>query len=531
MKTGTRVLVNAVTRWMATGIAGVIGLVLVPFLLHELGKAGYGLVALTATIVSLTMLVDMGMRAAAAKHLADQAALGNQGRYNEIASTAFCAFCGAGLVAAAGCAVFAGAIIACFKIPPSLTADAIFLVRWYAPGAILLQFIELVYAAILTSHNRFDLLNLVRAGSATVQAVLLFLFLGVMDTGLYGWATAWLASRSAAVLTMMVCAERVAPAARIRFGLARWRVLRGVLSLAAGVFILRACDLISLQTDPLVLTGFLGTVAVAIYRPGTLVMRECHKLAGVLKAQLHPLAAGSHATGRLADLRQILFRGTRYTLLMGVPACVFFGLFAEPVARLWLAGSLGADYVLAARVLAVWALIYLFSYAMGPQWAILLGMQRIRFLVVFRVITSVLNIAGSVILVGYTDVGILGVLIPTLVAVMLRWPILSAYTARAIGSSLWQFTRASIVRPLVVMLGLVLLGLGLRRVVAVDSWFELGACLFATGAAWMVLAWTVGFTGADRKQFREMLHGGLSLIRRRRGPVALEELEETDDAV
>ena len=41
-----------------------------------------------------------------------------------------------------------------------------------------------------------------------------------------------------------------------------------------------------------------------------------------LSEQLHPVATGYHVQGKKEELNKVLILGTKYTLLLGIPACL-----------------------------------------------------------------------------------------------------------------------------------------------------------------------------------------------------------------
>jgi O-antigen/teichoic acid export membrane protein len=513
MRRASRVLVNAASHWVANGTKAVAALVLIPFLLEQLGKDGFGLTALLIALVAVGEILDLGLNHATSKLLADQVALGDRGRFNEIISTTFTAYLCLGLLAGLCCCALAEPIVHLLRVPPALEAQGIVLIRWYASAIIFLQFVQPAFSAILISHNRFDIVN----GAITVGALLeaggIITAIGLLGAGLHGWAAATLIARALMAIALAILARKAAPEARLRLGLVTLPALWRILKLSSQVFLLQLNRLVSLHSDPFVLSTFLGPAALAIYTPPTKLKGLARKIAGVLQNQLHPLAAGASATGNTKDLHAVLLRGTRYTFLMGIPVAVLLFFFAEPISRLWLAGALGDDYRLAATVLACWAAIDLFGYATGSQWSVVLGTQRLRFVLWFRTITGVMNLLASVVLVGYTSLGVLGALIPTIIIEAIRLPVLSVYTARICGVRPSDYLRRSYALPCLVLLALSVAAYAWRATMAVHSILGLlGGVLFVL-VCWLLLAWFIGLSAADRRQFRAIFLKGANALK------------------
>jgi O-antigen/teichoic acid export membrane protein len=513
MRTGPRVLFNAVTKWVATCVEGLSGFILIPILLSELGQDGYGLTALLLALVGLGMILDLGLRSATSKLLADQIALGNQVRFNELASTTLAAYLFLGVLGSLSCIALAEPLADWLKAPDRLRAEAVFLVRWYGAGAIFLQVVRPMVAAVLESRNRFDLVNGVMTVGKVLELGGVLIAVRYMGAGIYGWAGVTFTVMVASLLALVVLAWRTAPEVRLRFRYVSLSTLFCTLKLSGQVFLLQLNQLISIHSDPFVLSKFLGPSALAVYTPPTKLKIFATNFAGVLSSQLHPLAAGASATGNLADLRAVLYRGTRYTFLMGIPIAVFFGVFSGPIARIWLGKALGDGVHTAAMVLLCWSVVNLFVYAAGSQWPVLLGTQRLRFVVIFRTATGALNLIASIILVGYTSLGVIGALLPTVAIEAIRWPIFSAYTSRVCGVSLREYVRHSHMRPMIVMGSLLALAGALRVFFAIDSLGALLLCFTVLGLAWGVLTWVIGFTLQDRQQFARLALKGWRSIK------------------
>jgi O-antigen/teichoic acid export membrane protein len=202
--------------------------------------------------------------------------------------------------------------------------------------------------------------------------------------------------------------------------------------------------------------------------------------------------------GNRARLQGLLIRGTRLTLLMGILAFVILGIFANPIMRVWLERSLEAEYSIVARVLTIWAVTDLGMYAIGTQWAVLLAMTRLSLIVWVSVILAAANVLLSIYLVGYTRLGVVGVVIPTALQRLLTWLIITPYTARLSGLTLREYFVASHAQPLVV--GVLLSGaaFGLRTALPPGNTMELLTDCGLIALIWVGLSWQFGLTSEER---------------------------------
>jgi O-antigen/teichoic acid export membrane protein len=511
MKTTQRVFLNSATRWFAIAVQGALGLFLVRFLLSELGQDGYGLVSLMGGVIAFSSIAEFGLSGALSRYLAAQVASKNNNKFNELASTAMLFYIIIGTALAISCSLLAEKIAQVLNVPPSLLPQAGFLIRWYAGPAICLSFLSPLYTAVIASTNRFDILNWISIGTGLVRAVVLFLLMGLVKMGLYGWVGGMLFSQGLNLALAVLAAYRTWPMLRLNPAKAKLDTLHMLFSTGVYLFALQLANLLGVQADPLILTAFFGPAAVALYSPATTLVSAIRPLVTTLVDQLHPLATMYYESGQMKKLQEVLIRGTKYTLLLGVGACVVLSVFADTITQLWLERSLGSQYVVTAQVLVLWLAIDLLSYAGGTQWPVLLGMNRLRFLTLTQVSFAVLNVAASIVLVRFTSIGVVGVVIPTLVLALIRRPLIMVYTAHVCGLPFSQYLRGAYLRPAIVLT--LLTGAAvIVRILAKPSAMLALLWGFVLGVLFIALCWWVGFDAADRRFVLEMLRPKLHML-------------------
>lgn len=506
VQTSTRVFLNAVTNWAASSVNVAIGVVLVPFLLWRLGTDAYGLtVILGVALLSFLEVADFGLRNALGRQLAEQVAKNDMRRFNELASSATLFYIVLGTLMALVCVLAAPWLVSFVSVPPALQDEAVLLVRWFASATILQNFLQMVPKAALTSANRYDLINAIGVAINIIRGAGLFLILGLTDAGLRGWAAATFASFLVALVLYQIVAYRVQPDMRIRPQYYSHGAMRSLFRLGGSLFTLEMANLMGVRSDPIVLSTFLGPGAVALYAPGAALATSVRPLVNTLANQLNPVATRFHVTRQIGALQAVLTRGTRYTLLMGIAACVMLGVFAGAICQVWLERSVGPDYRTTAMVMMGWAVIDLFAYAAGSERAVLVAMNRLRFAMSVEVTLAVLSLATSIVLVGYTRLGVVAVVIPAIVAGLLRRPILAVYTSRSCGMTAGAYFRSAYLRPLIVLGFLGAAAAGIARLAAPTTVVSLGWCAAGVAMLWVALCWTIGFTAEDRASIGSLL--------------------------
>lgn len=503
---------GVVANWLGTVANAVIGMLIVPLLLARFGKEGYGLISLVGVVTGVRTYLGFGLAGALQRELSAVGALGDREQYNTLLSTSLVIYLIMGLTFGGFCFVAAPLVVRWLNAPPSAASTAMLLVRWYAAPTIVLSFVSPLYASVLASNNRFDLLHSSVVTAVLCKGLALFAMLKLTSLSFAGWASIVLASQILEVGLQRYAARRIWAGLQLRLRAFSARSARSLFSLGLQLFLLRLIDILGITTDPMVLTSFLGPAAVALYSPPASLANQPKPIIDSLKSQLDPISSASFATGRMQDLQQILIRGTRLRLLPGILACVTTAVFAWPIQHVWLGRTLHAsDVLITSRLLVLWSIIHLCTYAAGTQWPVLTGMRRVAFLAKTELPFAVVNLLASIYLVGFTRLGVVGVLIPTAVTAIIKRPISTVYCARQVGLPVSQYLKSAYARPLVVLVLLSMLAQGLRVLVQPTTLSALLLAAVITTVMWLVLCWYIGLERVDKESIGVLTKG---LLRR-----------------
>jgi len=512
-KTSTQIVKNTVTGWGALLIQFTIALFMVPFLFAELGVEGYGLIGLLAVMLSMSRLVDLGLRNALSRELAEKVARGDRDGFNELANTTLVLYLMIGCLLSLACLLGAPGLAAFFKVPESMLPIAIPAIRIYGGVSFLLSFITPVFSASMTSHNRFDTFNSIRISVSAFCSILIFVFLSVTEWALYGWVGIKLLNQVLELIVLRIYCRKITPQLRFGFKWIRRRRLKPLFQLGSYIYALQMTNTLSEHSDPLVISFFRGPAGVALYNPGTQVAKAIRPLVLMLINQLHPLATKQHVDQNQEKQQQILIKGTHYTMLMGSLFCVGMGVFAEPFCRLWLMDSLGADYQLVVKIMMGWAIADFLMYTGGSQWPVLLGMKRLGFLICVQMPLAMVNLGLSIYLVGHTRLGILGVLVATISVGLIRRPITTWFAARACGITTRTYVQKAYLRPFLLTAVLLPLAIGFRMAIPQTHFLWVGLSAVLTGLVWMGLTALFGVDKQERKWIFDRLKSSIVQIK------------------
>ena len=498
MSRSRQIAINAASQWCLTILSAALGLVLVPLLIAKLGKGGYGLIAIAMATASVCTLADLGISGALGRQLAEALARNDNRKYRELLSTAAGLNLLMGLTCALTVFLLAPQLARFFALPDLLFDTGVFILKSYCAAHVLITFLMPTARAVLASHNRFDTTSQIDAARRLFETAGLFLVLADPRAGIAGWAVVCVTTDMFCTVLLWRAAAKTHKGFGLGVSLIRLSSVRELFSLGSKFTLLQLSGQLSVNADPFILTACLGPASVSLYRPSAQVLAAVAPFVSTLTNQLDPLATKAHVEGRKKDLTAILFRGTKYTMLMGAALCAMVISLAYPLCHIWLGAVLGEQYKVCALVLVLQSVTQFGAFAAGTQWPVLLGMNQTAFAAYGRLAFAVLNVICSWLLVRYTSLGVLGVVIPTMVIEIIWRPVLIHHVCRILGVSVRQYVRRSYLSSLLVASGVTAMGFVLRWLVPPGNLWTFSASATAMALTAAGLIWFWGFNQADR---------------------------------
>lgn len=241
-----------------------LNLVLTPFVIHGLGISRFGLYILATSIADFLGTFDGGLYSSSQRYFAVYAGAGDRRSTSRLCLSLTAAVLVLGAIMAALLTLLAPALLTLFRVPESLRGEGQFLLRTLGV-VIALELLRGVFAAILNARQRFAVSSLTTIGQYGIYAV------GVIATvdngwGLRGIAVTLLVQTGLSTLVLAVAARRYLSLPHLRF-LPRAELL-DFWRYASRAQIAGLSDLINLQSDSMIIGGFLNVQSVTFYSSG-----------------------------------------------------------------------------------------------------------------------------------------------------------------------------------------------------------------------------------------------------------------------
>ncbi|HTZ62850.1 MAG TPA: oligosaccharide flippase family protein [Solirubrobacteraceae bacterium] len=487
-----------------------IGLALTPFLIHRLGLEAYGVWAFAVTLTlgsGYASFSALGIEGATVRYVAEALDERDPEALNRTVASSLVLFCAIAAVLTPLTIALAHVLVLAIGVSPRLR-DAATACFALIGAQLAFELPARAFVAVLEGTQKFVNFQLVELGRALAQAVL-FVLAVLAGWGVAGLGVAQAVTTLAALIAYWLLAHRAVAGLRAGPRHVRRAELARLVRFGGGVFSLRLTSVVYNQIDKAIVGLALGARQVGLYEIANKVNLSAATIATVSVSAVVPAAASQRRDRNV--LRDMYVRGSCYATAASLPFAVAAFVFARPLLLSWI-GPTAAPAVGAAQLFVVYEGV---QTVQNVGATMLYGLGRIRLPLIVNLGATALNVALSIALVY--PLGFVGVILGTLIANGLAWPVLLWNYLREFECSLGVWLRR--------LLGPNLPGLALQVGVSLALYEAVGrdtrsllvaGLLFAVSVAVSLSVFvTIGLRGEDRRALLEVVRQALFVSRRR----------------
>jgi O-antigen/teichoic acid export membrane protein len=487
---------NAFANLVRLAGAGIVALLLPPFLARELPKDVYGAWALLLQLALYAGYLDFGIQTAVARFVAHANELNDADQRDGIFSTAFALLAGAGLL---GCALVVGLA---WQIPHIFHQMPAYL---YHPAQTALLCMGLTLALGLPANVISALFvglqrNEVPAAIAIVNKMIMAGLVIAVVLKHWGLAAmgiavgvANLAAYAGAFATWKAWASNV----RLRLALVGKKYVHQIGAYSTSVVVWMLAMLMVSGFD-LSIVGIFDYQATAYYAIAATLTTFVAQAQGALFSALLPASAVLAARGEGERLGAMLISATRYGMLILLAMALPLIVAGHWILRLWAGPDYGLHSTVILQVLVIANVIRLCAL---PYSTLLLGTGQHSKVIASPLAEGVTNLTVSV--VGAYFWGAIGVAVGTLIGAFVSIGFHLLYnmprTALIVIDRV-RLIKEGILRPALCALPLLSLSL-IERVTAPQQLWIIGPATLGTA----LLAWNYGLMRSDRQRLAQAL--------------------------
>lgn len=383
---------NVAASWLVHIASLIIGFFLMPYVIHILGDAQYGVWVFINCIAGYAGLLYLGFGATISRYVARYSAAEEWQKLNEVTSLVFFVYFTMGMVA------LLGAVILAIIVPylPIWKDHSIFEIRM----VILLLGVNFaigisgsVFGGVLMGLRRFDLERAISFTVDVTRLVLIVLFLQ-QRWGLLTIAAIYCVVTLTENVGHMILSYRKLPQLSIRLKHLNWAVWKECSAFSGFAFLNSMALQLIYATDTVVIGVFLGESAITPYfialrlcqylrHPIEKISDVCMPTAGALQAQVQP-----------SSMQELLCKALGFTFLLSAGIFIGASFFGPALIQTWM----GPGYEQTPALLTILLLGQIVALPVGVLRAILFGMGHVRLPALVHLAEAGVNLVLSIIL-------------------------------------------------------------------------------------------------------------------------------------
>jgi len=451
------VLRNVGSGWVVTLVTIVATYFLTPFIIHALGREGYGTWTLIVALTGYINLLALGVPMACVRYLSEHVAEGDSAQMNRVIGS-----CAGLYLMIGGLALAIGGVLTAlfhiYEIPRELQGQA-----GLAYGVMVLYvsagFIGLLPEGILFAHLDFVPRNAVRLAGVLVRVGLTLSLLS-LDPSLVTLAAVQVGCLAFEFGTSWLLIRRRHPAVRMSLAGFDRQTVRKIFSFSVYVLLLQAGARLSFETDALVIGAFLGVGDIPFYVVANSLIVYLMEFVTAIAAVVSPMATKLDTEGRREELRELFLTWSKVSVSLSILAGVFLIVLGPTFIGWWIDPSFEGPAGQVLQILMVSSLVFL--PVRGVALPILMGLGKPKTPTIAFLVAGLLNVGLSVVLAR--PLGLAGVALGTAVPNVLFAVVVLVVACREVGVGLHDYTRYVVPRA----------AIGAVPVLALLLWFKLG---------------------------------------------------------
>ena len=480
---------------------GIVGLVLMPFIIHSLGDKMYGLWIFVGTFLGYYGLMDFGLSSAIQRFLSRSIGVSNNEEANKVINTSLCIFTILGFVTL----IFS--FIIAFISPlliKNITDVALFRKIILILGLnFAIGFPLRVFSGILTANLRYDLntgLELIKLVFRTILIIVLLkaghgimaLTLITFFADISGYIARYFVVRH---LYKYIVFSRV---------LIDKSLIKPLFGYSIYTFISDIADLFRFNLDNLVITIFIGLNSVTLYSIASSLVRRFIDFAFSAIGMFTPIFSQYEARGDYDSIREKFIFTTKISSYLSILIGGIIIMFGKPFIQRWV----GEQYLDAYPILIVLIIPTIFALMQIPTVQLLFGISKHKFFALSNSLEGVANLVLSIVLVRrYGLMGVaLGTAIPMVIIKLFVQPV---YTCRIIKLDIRKYYFEVLATALFKASTVLLVFWFLIKSFIFPDYFNLAVFIVMAILLFVVYIFYLGFENHERSYFKKVVFNSI----------------------
>jgi O-antigen/teichoic acid export membrane protein len=498
-----KVAINMVTNLVRTALVAVIGLVMVPFYIDNLGVSAYGIIPLATSVTTYVLAASDSLSNVISRYMIVSIQTGNWDEAKKVYSTSSLS-----VLAIAGCLLPVMCLL-------SYAAPSIFHTGTESATDVQLMFLMIMLTFLLFSissifDNIFKAFNklYITYISKIVQIVmqmLLIVFLFYYDKpSLIHVGSGYLLSALVLFFSLWFFSRKLCPQLHIERRHYNHGFMKEVMGLGGWSMISEFGALMFIQSSLILVNMFLGATQGGTFAIVVNMISMIGTACFSVTANMIPVVYYHYSRNDSESMCHVLKLFTKFIGLFMAFPLAFLCIFIQPILEVWV----GKDFIPLGTIISLMVIVEVGVCSSRILESVPIIFKRIRPVAIFTMFMGVMNIILSSIVLEYTDWGMYGVaavwISTTAVLLLLFLPL---YSSKLIGVKRLEYLK-QMAKCYAVFFGLIVLGEFIKRNYTLPATWTAILTVFFTGfMIYLILILRFGTNKKDKGLLISFLPG------------------------
>ncbi|MDY0387776.1 MAG: polysaccharide biosynthesis protein [Methanolobus sp.] len=491
---------NLISNFVYFAINVIIGILLVPFFIDNLGVAGYAIIPLATSVTSYVGLVTQSLNTAVSRYLTVDLQNQDFKKANVTFNTALFGTLGIILLTIPIAFVLSYYAPTFFDIPSSQNQDA-FLLFMGVIVAFLIRAWSSNFGVALFAYNRLDLQNIINTVNIIVQVSAIVLLFWFSSPKLSYIGFSYLLGSLAAFVVTIFLSRKINPHLKLNYSDFELSRLKSLAQMGGWVTVNQIGSLLFLQVDLIVVNKLFGATAGGEYSMVLIWSTLLRAVAAMLASVVTPIILAYYARKRYEDIITFSKKAVKFMgLAMALPIGIIIG-FSPQILSLWV----GPEFAKLSPLMLVLLIHLVINLSVLPLFSINVSFNKVRIPGIVTLFMGFGNFILAIILSLFTDWGYYGVAIAGAIMLTTKNTLfIPWYASKVLEISKNTFT-SSIVSGFLSVIAIVITIKIINYYSEISSLITLTICCMTLSVAYIIIVWFVGLNQSDRNIIESFL--------------------------
>jgi O-antigen/teichoic acid export membrane protein len=473
---------------------------LIPYLIKNLGVAGYGLIPLAAQLTNYVGLITVAINSAVSRYLTLYLQRKDYLKSNKVFNTAFFSLSVLLIALVPLLLYFCKLAPTFFDVPADLSQDAFYFFIAFM-GMFLLDTFRSNFSVSPFALNRLDIRNVIDIAILCIRVVAIVLLFNVLSPRLIHVGLGYFMGAIVGLILSIWIWKRLTPQLHISKDYYSHSFLKEIASTSGWLVVNQVGSLLFLSIDLIVVNKLFGAAAGGEYATILQWSNLLRSMAGTLAGVLTPVIITLYARRQIEQLINVSKASVKF---MGMGMALPIGLmcgFAPSLLSLWL----GQEFV--ELVPLLWLMLFhlVINLSVLPLFYINVATDSVKTPGLVTLAMGIGNICLAIALPLLFGWGYYGVAAAGAIALTLKNAIFTPwYASRILGIDSGIFNRSMAPGCISVVLIFIISAMAEKLFVITNWWLMIGLCA-CIGLVYLGIAWKIVLSPSEREFFKSFL--------------------------